>query len=77
MRPMAGKLEKNFRLQRERSSWLHRANSSEDFYVGLEHFDRRCLTLWDPDSGDDATSNNKSILQGRSLVREAPSVFSK
>ncbi|VAY89452.1 Restriction endonuclease S subunit [mine drainage metagenome] len=31
--------------------------SSDDFYVGLEHFDRHCLTLWNGGSGDDATSN--------------------
>ena len=51
--------------------------SSEDFYVGLEHFDRRCLTLWNGGSGDDATSNKSRFTKGDLLFGKLRPYFHK
>lgn len=51
--------------------------SSEDFYVGLEHFDRRCLTLWNGGSGDDATSNKSRFSKGDLLFGKLRPYFHK
>ena len=51
--------------------------SSEDFYVGLEHFDRRCLTLWHGGSGDDATSNKSRFAKGDLLFGKLRPYFHK
>ena len=51
--------------------------SSEDFYVGLEHFDRRCLTLWNGGSGDDATSNKNRFSKGDLLFGKLRPYFHK
>ena len=51
--------------------------SSEDFYVGLEHFDRRCLTLWKGGSGDDATSNKTRFSKGDLLFGKLRPYFHK
>ena len=51
--------------------------SAEDFYVGLEHFDRRCLTLWNGGSGDDATSNKSQFSKGDLLFGKLRPYFHK
>ncbi|GAB1369711.1 restriction endonuclease subunit S [Azonexus hydrophilus] len=51
--------------------------SAEDFYVGLEHFDRRCLTLWNGGSGDDATSNKSRFAKGDLLFGKLRPYFHK
>ncbi len=51
--------------------------SAEDFYVGLEHFDRRCLTLWDGGNGDDATSNKSRFAKGDLLFGKLRPYFHK
>ncbi len=51
--------------------------SAEDFYVGLEHFDRRCLTLWNGGSGDDATSNKSRFSKGDLLFGKLRPYFHK
>ena len=51
--------------------------SSEDFYVGLEHFDRRCLTLWNGGRGDDATSNKSRFSKGDLLFGKLRPYFHK
>ena len=51
--------------------------SSEDFYVGLEHFDRRCMTLWNGGSGDDATSNKSRFSKGDLLFGKLRPYFHK
>jgi type I restriction enzyme S subunit len=51
--------------------------SSGDFYVALEHFDRRCLTLWDGGSGDDATSNKSRFAKGDLLFGKLRPYFHK
>lgn len=51
--------------------------SSEDFYVGLEHFDRHCLTLWNGGSGDDATSNKSRFSKGDLLFGKLRPYFHK
>jgi type I restriction enzyme S subunit len=51
--------------------------SAEDFYVGLEHFDRHCLTLWNGGSGDDATSNKSRFSKGDLLFGKLRPYFHK
>lgn len=51
--------------------------SSEDFYVGLEHFDRHCLTLWNGGSGDDATSNKSRFSKSDLLFGKLRPYFHK
>lgn len=51
--------------------------TAEDFYVGLEHFDRRCLTLWDGGNGDDATSNKSRFAKGDLLFGKLRPYFHK
>lgn len=51
--------------------------SSEDFYVGLEHFDRRCLTLWNGGSGSEATSNKNRFEKGDLLFGKLRPYFHK
>ncbi len=51
--------------------------SAEDFYVGLEHFERRCLTLWNGGSGDDATSNKSRFAKGDLLFGKLRPYFHK
>ena len=51
--------------------------SAEDFYVGLEHFDRRCLTLWNGGDGDDATSNKSRFAKGDLLFGKLRPYFHK
>lgn len=51
--------------------------SAEDFYVGLEHFDRHCLTLWNGGRGDDATSNKSRFAKGDLLFGKLRPYFHK
>jgi type I restriction enzyme S subunit len=51
--------------------------SAEDFYVGLEHFDRRSLTLWNGGTGDDATSNKSRFAKGDLLFGKLRPYFHK
>ncbi len=51
--------------------------SAEDFYVGLEHFDRHCLTLWNGGSGDDAASNKSRFAKGDLLFGKLRPYFHK
>ena len=51
--------------------------TAADFYVGLEHFDRRCLTLWNGGSGDDATSNKSRFAKGDLLFGKLRPYFHK
>lgn len=51
--------------------------SSDDFYVGLEHVDRRCLTLWNGGSGDDASSNKSRFKNGDLLFGKLRPYFHK
>ena len=51
--------------------------SSEDFFVGLEHFDRRCLTLWNGGSGDAVTSNKSRFKKGDLLFGKLRPYFHK
>lgn len=48
-----------------------------DFYVGLEHIDRRCLTLWQGGVGSDATSNKSRFQKGDLLFGKLRPYFHK
>lgn len=50
---------------------------SDDFYVGLEHFDHRCLTLWNGGRGADATSNKSRFKKGDLLFGKLRPYFHK
>lgn len=51
--------------------------TSKDLYIGLEHFDRHCLTLWDGGNGDDATSNKNRFAKGDLLFGKLRPYFHK
>lgn len=53
------------------------AIDADDFYVGLEHVDRRCLTLWQGGVGSDATSNKSRFQKGDLLFGKLRPYFHK